>query len=98
MTAAQTYTWIFLSLSEQPASLRGVAEVADAINHAVPTHEELSSSITWLTAQGLVEKRGGCYLYTHQGTELRRNSLGPKMLLRESQVAIKDYFGKIITE
>lgn len=96
MTSAQTYTWIFLPLSEQPASLREVKEVADAINHAVPTHEELSDSITWLTAQGLVQKRGGRYLYTHQGSELRRQSVGPKMLLRESQVAIQEYFGKLL--
>jgi predicted transcriptional regulator len=41
--------------------------MADGINHAVPTHKELQTSLTWLTSNGLVMKIGNKYCLTEKG-------------------------------
>lgn len=41
--------------------------VADGINHAVPTHKELQSSLYWLTNQGLSSRIGNKYELTSKG-------------------------------
>lgn len=73
MTDSQTISWIFVSIAlasqKEPASFDGISSVADGINHAVPTHKELQSSITWLTNRGLIEKIGNRYKLTSKGKE-----------------------------
>ncbi len=73
MTNSQTISWIFVSIAlasqKEPASFDGISSVADGINHAVPTHKELQSSITWLTNRGLIEKIGNRYKLTSKGKE-----------------------------
>jgi predicted transcriptional regulator len=71
MTDKQTISWIFLATAlatnRKPTDMNGISSVADGINHAVPTHKELQTSITWLTKQGLIVKQGKNYELTDKG-------------------------------
>ncbi len=73
MSENTTISWIFLATalaSEQDsASFESISQIADGINHAVPTHNELQKSLTWLTNSGMVEKIGKKYQLTSTGTE-----------------------------
>ena len=44
--------------------------MADAINHAIPTHRELQRSLGWLKARGFLVKEGRTFHLTEQGSEL----------------------------
>src|SRR6266852_807282 len=70
MTDAQTFSWILLSVSEQGSTRRQISEMADAINHAVPTHEELETSLDWLRGRDLVREDGGRFALTSAGATL----------------------------
>jgi hypothetical protein len=71
MTDQQTISWIFLATalasSTKPTDMNGIASVADGINHSVPTHKELQTSIAWLTKKGLTVKHGKNYELTDIG-------------------------------
>ncbi len=71
MTDLQTVSWIFLAAAlatdSEPTSMDSISSVADGINHAVPTHKELRTSMTWLTKKGLVVKQGRNYELTEMG-------------------------------
>lgn len=49
---ASTIAWIFystaLASAEAPAQRSAIVAAADAMNHAIPTERELSSSLAWL--------------------------------------------------
>lgn len=67
-------SWIFLSTAfaseQEPANFESIAQIADGINHAVPTHKELQASLTWLTRNELLVKVGKKYQLTNTGTIL----------------------------
>jgi hypothetical protein len=71
---SKTIAWILYSVemaaSKSPASLTDVSVAADAINHAVPTQQELSSSLKWLQAHGLVETHGRFHSLSERGRDL----------------------------
>jgi len=71
MTSAQTISWIFLATAVAsqtgPADLNSISNVADRINHAVPTQQELQASLSWLTKNDLVKNIGGKYKLTERG-------------------------------
>jgi predicted transcriptional regulator len=71
MTDQQTISWIFLATalatSTKPTEMNGISSVADGINHAVPTHKELQTSIAWLTKKRLIVKHGKNYELTDIG-------------------------------
>ena len=71
MTDNQTTAWIFLATAMasqiEPADFNSISNIADGINHAVPTHKELQSSLTWLTGNGLLTKTGSKYSLTNKG-------------------------------
>ena len=71
MTDTQTISWIFLSTAiasqTEPADVASISNIADGINHAVPTHKELQTSLTWLIQSGLVVKMGNKYSLTEKG-------------------------------
>ena len=69
----KAYSWIFLTVTEQPTSLQDIVGVADFINHAIPTQNELQVSLGWLQAQGLIKKEEGNYLLTEAGVTLRKS-------------------------
>jgi len=71
MEDKRTISWIFLAtaLASQlkPADFNGISMVADGINHAVPNHKELQTSISWLESKGLMAKQGKKYVLTPKG-------------------------------
>lgn len=71
MTDCQTKSWIFLSTAIasqiEPADFNSISNIADGINHAIPTHKELQSSLSWLTVAGLVTRKGNKYSLTEKG-------------------------------
>jgi hypothetical protein len=71
MTEGQTTSWIFLAIAiaskTAPADYDSISNVADGINHAVPTHRELQSSLTWLRKNELVVKTGSKFKLTEKG-------------------------------
>lgn len=70
----QTISWILLSTAfaseQQPANFDSISQIADGINHAVPTQKELQTSLAWLTKNGIVEKTGKKYHLTNKGIEI----------------------------
>ena len=74
MKESEVVSWIFLSTAfaceREPANFESISQIADGINHAVPTHKELQTSLGWLTKNGLVERSGKKYQLTNSGTEL----------------------------
>ena len=71
MTENQTISWIFLATAiasqTEPADFNSISNIADGINHAVPTHKELQTSLKWLAGTGLVTKTGDKYTLTERG-------------------------------
>lgn len=71
MTDNQTRSWIFLATAmasrTAPADFHAISNVADGINHAVPTDGELQTSLSWLIHHGLVSERDGKYGLTEKG-------------------------------
>jgi hypothetical protein len=72
MSEARTRAWIFLSVNEAPCTLQDIIGTADAINHAIPSHSELQTSLGWLNQQDLVHKEGKKYSLTKLGGALRQ--------------------------
>jgi predicted transcriptional regulator len=74
VTEVQTISWIFLATAlasqTQPTNFDSISSVADGINHAIPTHKELQSSLTRLINAGLVIKHGSKYQLTDRGKEV----------------------------
>jgi hypothetical protein len=86
MTLAQTYSWLFYAVAlasrTEPAKFRDIEQVADGINHAIPTQKEMRESLAWLTEEGLINKEGKAFLLSNSGTELLNklsNSAGTTM-------------------
>jgi hypothetical protein len=73
MSKEKTISWIYLSLAlaseVESADFNGISSIADGINHAIPTHYELQTSISWLTSQGLVEKHENKYILSLKGKQ-----------------------------
>lgn len=69
----RTISWIYLAISiaseKEPTDFNGISMIADGINHAVPTHKEIQTSITLLMEKGLVNKVGDKYTLTQKGKE-----------------------------
>jgi predicted transcriptional regulator len=61
MTNNQTVSWT------EPSDFSSISDIADGINHAVPSHKELQTSMTRLTNNGLVIKKGNKYSLTSKG-------------------------------
>ena len=99
MTHEETVAWIFLSTAlatrTEPTNMSGISMVADGINHAVPTQKEFQTSFSWLTKNGLVEKKSKKYSLTADGkTEFDKASQNTENLLeiwQKLEKEIKNY-------
>ena len=71
MTETQSISWIFLAIAlasqTEAADFNSISTIADGINHAVPTHKEMQTSILFLTTKDLVRKQGKKYDLTAKG-------------------------------
>ncbi|RZJ48752.1 MAG: hypothetical protein EOO44_19910 [Flavobacterium sp.] len=69
----RTISWIYLAVSlaseHELADFNSISMLADGINHAIPTHKEMQTSISWLIHKGLVTKIGNKYTLTPKGKE-----------------------------
>lgn len=74
----RTLAWIFYSVAmasgDAPASHTDISAAADAINHAVPTQQELNGSLKQLVARGVIETRGKFHGLTPSGEMLFRRA------------------------
>ena len=74
MTIEQTTSWIFLSIAlgsqESPITFSQISAIADGINHAVPNHKELQTSISWLKQENLITQTGKKYSISDFGKEI----------------------------
>ena len=71
MTEKETISWIFLSIAlaseTEPANFQEISNIADGINHAIPNHKELQTSISWLSKELLISKFEKKYKLTDLG-------------------------------
>jgi hypothetical protein len=71
MQEERTISWIYLALAmaskTAPTNFHGISMIADGINHAVPTHQELQFALCWLLKNNLVTKNGNKYALTSKG-------------------------------
>jgi hypothetical protein len=74
MDEPRTLAWIMYAIAlasqKEPANFAAISEIADGINHAVPTHKELQTSIRWLQANGMAQKHASGYILSNQGLEV----------------------------
>jgi len=67
-------TWILKSVhiqgSQKPCSLADIIAVADAINHAIPNHDEMFVALNHLHSAKLIRKRKHKYLLASRGKEI----------------------------
>ena len=77
---ASTVAWILYSVAmasgPEPASFAQISGLADAINHAVPTQQELSGSLRQLRAVGLVAAHVKRYALTDAGKAMLEAAQG----------------------
>lgn len=78
MTVDETISWVFLAIAlgsqVEPISFNGISSIADGINHAIPTHKELQTSISWLIRNSLINKSKNRYSLTSSGELVYRNA------------------------
>lgn len=78
MTDQQIKSWILLATSiasqMQPTDFAGISMIADGLNHAIPTHKEIQSSMLYFIQRGFVEKTGSKYFLTPKGKLLITNA------------------------
>lgn len=74
MTTEQTISWIFLAIASAsqmaPTTFQGISMIADGINHAVPTHKELQTSVSWLMHKDMIKKIGKKYQLIEKGRNI----------------------------
>lgn len=75
---ATNISWIFLAIviasENAPADYKSIMQIADGINHAVPTDKEMQTSIKWLLQNDLILKNGKKYSLTDSGAKLINDS------------------------
>ena len=78
MTDAATIAWIFYALGlaseKSPADFGAISQLADGLNHAVPKHQEMQTSLKWLAQAGLAVQTSGGYSLSSAGTDLLNDS------------------------
>lgn len=78
MSDKEIVAWIFLAIAmasqTDKSKLESIMMIADGINHAIPTHQELQFSIRWLLKNKLVEKFGKLYSLSETGDDIYRKT------------------------
>ena len=73
MTDERIISWIFLAIANgsqvEPINHEGICEVADGINHAVPTQQEIRLATTWLLSHNYIIKKRKKYQLTPEGNQ-----------------------------
>jgi predicted transcriptional regulator len=78
MNNAETISWIYLAIAisseKEPVSFAGISQIADGINHAIPTQTQMQNSIAWLTNKKLILKTMNKYSLSELGKEIYATS------------------------
>ena len=102
MINLQTTSWLFLVLAlssqKEPASLKGISQIADAINHSVPTQKEMESSLSWLLKQGLIITVAKKYSLTERGNKIFIATQNETNVLLKMWRSIEDKFNELKSE
>ena len=69
-----------MAVPDKPGSLQDVIAMADGINHAIPTQQELRQSFGWLQQHGFIRKDAKTYSLTPSGTAIRNRCSKPTMM------------------
>jgi len=71
MTKLETTSWIFLAITisseKAPTNFAEISQIADGINHSIPTQKELQESTSWLIDKNLVLKESKKFSLTETG-------------------------------
>ncbi|NMH26545.1 hypothetical protein [Flavobacterium silvaticum] len=71
MKPEEIISWIFLALGisskNEAVGYERISQIADGINHAIPTHKEIQFSINWLISKNLVSKNDKKYSLSENG-------------------------------
>ena len=98
MTLAETYSWIFYALAlasnAQNAKYRDIEQIADGINHAIPTQKEMRESLAWLNAEDLIIKKGKAYSLSEKGKDLLEKLSNDINSTRDVWQRIENHFAK----
>lgn len=98
MTLAETYSWIFYALalasSAQSAKYRDIEQIADGINHAIPTQKEIRESLAWLNSEDLIIKKGKAYSLSEKGKVLFEKLSTDVNSTQDIWQRIENYFAK----
>lgn len=70
MNDLTTFAWILLSVPPEGGELQHIIRTADAINHALPTPDELRRSFGWLKNRDLLRREGEHFSLTDAGKTL----------------------------
>ena len=74
MDNSTTISWIFLAIAlssdKSSVDFKGISQVADGINHAVPSHKEIQDSVSWLLRKDFVLKIGNKYSLSNLGKNM----------------------------
>lgn len=96
MSEEKTNSWIFLAIgmanNNLPITFNSIIGVADGINHAVPTQQELQNAFKWLVNQQLVTKDGKKYRITDKGVHLLKKAEAASNLIFEQWSYIEKQF------
>ena len=99
MKDKQTYSWIFLSVAiasqNNPTNLKEITNVADGINHVIPTENEIKNSVKWLSEKGLITKHKNKYMLTEKGKnvyeEVSQNKNQIMRIWSDLEITLKNY-------
>jgi predicted transcriptional regulator len=98
MTLAQTYSWIFYAVASAsnsgPSKFLEIEKIADGINHAIPTHKEISESTTWLNSMGLIVKDGKKFDLTEKGKQVFKGLSKESRTIMEVWSSIEAYIAE----
>src|SRR5713226_7645539 len=96
MTDAQIFSWILLSVDEHGSTRRQISEIADGINHAVPTHQEMEMSLRWLQERGLVREDENRFAVTSTGAALIDRFRRPERPIMQTWHAVADAIQQLL--
>jgi hypothetical protein len=96
MKPVETTSWIFLALSisseKESACFSEISQIADGINHALPTQKEMQTSLSWLIKQKLAEKVANKYLLTEVGKRIYEETQKENLTLIKIWKSIESKF------
>lgn len=102
MKNEELYSWIFLATAmacqSGGSTTNSIVEVADGINHAVPTQKEIQSSIKWLIDNGLIKKHESKYNLTLTGKTIYNQASNSSKLIAKIWNNLSQYFAELINE